>query len=125
MLLYTNPPEKNMKIDELHNKVNDPQVAQLLDKILDAVLALKARLADSNMDSNSIGGILIPPLSPYNIPMGTRPRTKALKADQLKGELKGDLKRAKMIGEFQDKVHPLKDGDQLQPSTPLKPPSPT
>jgi len=50
-----------MEIRELHNKVNDPQVPQLLDKILDAVLALKARLADSNMDSNSIGGILIPP----------------------------------------------------------------
>lgn len=48
-----------MEIDELHNKVNDPQVAQLLDKILDAVLALKARLTDSNMDSNSIGGISI------------------------------------------------------------------
>ena len=48
-----------MEIDELHNKVNDPQVAQLLDKILDAVLSLKARLADSNMDSNSIGGISI------------------------------------------------------------------
>lgn len=48
-----------MEIDELHNKVNDPQVAQLLDKILDAVLALKARLMDSNMDSNSIGGISI------------------------------------------------------------------
>ncbi len=48
-----------MEIDELHNKVNDPQVAKLLDKILDAVLALKARLADSNMDSNSIGGITI------------------------------------------------------------------
>ena len=48
-----------MEIDELHNKVNDPQVAQLLDKIVDAVLALKARLGDSNMDSNSIGGILI------------------------------------------------------------------
>lgn len=58
--MYTNPPEKNMEIDELHNKVNDPQVAQLLDKILDAVLALKARFADSNMDSNSIGGIFIP-----------------------------------------------------------------
>jgi hypothetical protein len=48
-----------MEIDEFHNKVNDPQVTQLLDKILDAVLALKAHLADSNMDSNSIGGIPI------------------------------------------------------------------
>ena len=38
---------------------------------------------------------------------------------------KGDLKQAKMIREFQDKVHPLKDGDQLPPSTPLQPPSPT
>jgi len=31
-------------------------VAQLIANILDAVLALKARLRDSNMDSNSIGG---------------------------------------------------------------------
>jgi hypothetical protein len=46
-----------VEIGELHNKVNDPQVAQLLDKILDGVLALKARLRDSNIDSNSIGGI--------------------------------------------------------------------
>jgi hypothetical protein len=83
--------EKNMEIGGLHNKVNDPHVAQLIDNILDAVLALKARLTDSNMDSNSIGGISIHPLSPYNILMGTRLRTKAPKADQLKGELKGDL----------------------------------
>jgi hypothetical protein len=47
-----------MEIGRLHNKVNDPQVTQLIDNILDAVLALKARLTDSNMDSNSIGGIL-------------------------------------------------------------------
>ena len=45
-----------MEIGEFHNKVNDPQVARLLDNIMDAVLALKARLRDSNMDSNSIGG---------------------------------------------------------------------
>jgi len=37
---------------------------------------------------------------------------------------KGDLKRANMIREFQNKVHPLKKGDQLPPSTPLQPPSP-
>jgi len=49
-----------MEISELHSRVNDPQVAQFLDNILDAVLALKARLADSNRDSNSLGGILIP-----------------------------------------------------------------
>ncbi|MCX6003372.1 MAG: hypothetical protein NTX46_02930 [Chloroflexi bacterium] len=47
-----------MEIGELYNKVNDPQVAQLLDNILDAVLALKARLADSNTDSNSVGGAI-------------------------------------------------------------------
>jgi len=46
-----------MEIGGLHNKVNDPQVAQLIANILDAVLALKARLTVSNMDSNSIGGI--------------------------------------------------------------------
>ena len=50
-----------MEIGEFHNKVNDTQVTQLLDNILDAVLALKARLRNSNMDSNSIGGILITP----------------------------------------------------------------
>jgi hypothetical protein len=91
MLLYINPSGEKLEISDFSNKVHDPRVAQLLDNILDAVLALKARLADSNMDSNSIGGILIPPISPYNIPMGTRPRTKALKADQLKGELIDDL----------------------------------
>jgi len=48
-----------VEIGEFHNKVNDPQVTQLLDNILDAVLALKARLRNSNMDSISIGGILI------------------------------------------------------------------
>ena len=41
---------------EYHTKVNDPQVAQIIDSILDAVLALKARFRDSNMDSNPIGG---------------------------------------------------------------------
>ena len=106
-----------MEMNNFNNKIHDPQIAQLLDNILDTVLALKARLADSNMDSNSIGGILIPPLSPYNIPMGTRPRTKALKADQLKGELKGDLKRAKMIREFQDKVHPENQRTNATPIT--------
>jgi hypothetical protein len=54
-----------MEIDGFHSKVNDPQVAQLIDNILDTVLALKARLTDSNMDSNSIGGITVFP--------GTRP----------------------------------------------------
>jgi hypothetical protein len=48
-----------MEIDRFHNKVNDPRVAQLIDNILDTVLALKARLRNSNMDSNSIGGINI------------------------------------------------------------------
>ena len=55
----------NVEIGEFHDKVSGPQVAQLLDKIMDAVLALKAHLRDSNMDSNSIGGILIPPQTPY------------------------------------------------------------
>jgi hypothetical protein len=52
-----------MEIDGLHSQVSDPEVARLIDDILDAALALKARLADSNMDSNSIGGILISPKS--------------------------------------------------------------
>jgi hypothetical protein len=94
-----------MEIGEFHNKVNDPQIAQLLDNILDAVVALKARLRDSNMDSNSIGGILIPPLSPYNVPMGIRPRTKAPKAEQLKGELKGDLAAYEKFGLYQRSVN--------------------
>ena len=53
-----------MDIEEFQISSGDPAVAKLLDNILDAVLALKARLADSNRDSNSLGGILIPPLSP-------------------------------------------------------------
>jgi|GEM_PF-1207531 len=38
---------------------------------------------------------------------------------------KGHSKGAKMFREFQDKIHPLKKDDQLPPSTPLQPPSPT
>ncbi len=37
--------------------------------------------------------------------MGTRPRTKALKADQLKGELKGDLAAYEKVGLFQRSVN--------------------
>jgi integrase/recombinase XerD len=37
--------------------------------------------------------------------MGTRPRTKALKADQLKGELKGDLAAYEKFGLFQRSVN--------------------
>ena len=33
-----------MEINEVHNKTNDPQVKQLLDNVLDAVLALKAHI---------------------------------------------------------------------------------
>jgi Sec-independent protein translocase protein TatA len=36
---------------------------------------------------------------------------------------KGDSKVAKMFREFQDKIHPLKNDDQLSPSTPLPPAS--
>jgi hypothetical protein len=57
LLVLQVPKKKNMETGELHSKVSDPQVARLIDQILDAVLSLKARLADSNMDSNSIGGI--------------------------------------------------------------------
>jgi integrase len=57
------------------------------------------------MDSNSIGGILIPPLSPYNIPMGNYHRTKAPKAEQLTGELKGDLATYEEVGLFQRSVN--------------------
>jgi hypothetical protein len=53
-----------MDIRTIQSGVDDPEIPRLLDNILDAVLALKARLADSNRDSNSLGGILIPPLSP-------------------------------------------------------------
>jgi hypothetical protein len=35
----------------------DIETSKLLDNIIDAVLALKARLGDSNRDSNSLGGI--------------------------------------------------------------------
>ena len=52
-----------MEIIDIQTGSGDPVVSKLLDNILDAVLALKARLADSNRDSNSLGGILISPLS--------------------------------------------------------------
>ena len=38
---------------------------------------------------------------------------------------KGDLKGAKMMRELQDKVHPMKTGDQLLPPSPIQPPSPS
>ncbi len=38
---------------------------------------------------------------------------------------KGDLKGAKMIREFQDKVHPLKTNGQITPLSTPQPPSPT
>jgi len=38
---------------------------------------------------------------------------------------KGDLEKAKRMRAYQDVVHPLKAGDQLQSSSPLQPPSPT
>jgi hypothetical protein len=38
---------------------------------------------------------------------------------------KGDLKGAKMIREFQDKVHPLKTNDQITPPSTPQSPSPT
>jgi hypothetical protein len=38
---------------------------------------------------------------------------------------KGDTKGAKMIREFQDKVHPLGKNDQVPPLSSLQPPSPT
>jgi hypothetical protein len=66
-----------VEIGEFHNEVNDPQVAQLLDNILDAVLALKARLRDSNMDSNSIGGISISAAEPAQAIPEVKPNTKA------------------------------------------------
>ena len=56
------------------------------------------------MDSNSIEGVLIPP-SLYNMPMDTRPATKARQADQLKGELRGDLATYEKVGLFQRSVN--------------------
>lgn len=38
---------------------------------------------------------------------------------------KGNLKVAKMMREFQDKVHPVQPDDQMSPSSPSQPPSPT
>ena len=45
-----------MGVGEFYKGTCDRTVSGLLDDILDAVLALKARLANSNMDSNSIEG---------------------------------------------------------------------
>jgi hypothetical protein len=63
-----------MDMRGIQESVGSPKVTKLLDDILDAVLALKAHLADSNRDSNSLGGILIPLDSPYNIAMDTPPQ---------------------------------------------------
>jgi hypothetical protein len=71
-----NQRRQKMDIRTIQSGVDDPGVSMLLDKILDDVLALKARLADSNRDLNSLGGILIPLPSPYNILIDTPPRTK-------------------------------------------------
>jgi len=49
-----------MDVREIQDSVGDPEIPKLLDNILDAVLSLKARLADSNRDSNSLGGIYLP-----------------------------------------------------------------
>ena len=53
-----------MDMRTIQSGIGDPEIPRLLDNILDAVLALKARLADSNRDSNSLGGIIIPPPPP-------------------------------------------------------------
>ena len=53
-----------MDMRTVQSGIGDPEIPRLLDNILDAVLSLKARLADSNRDSNSLGGILIPPAYP-------------------------------------------------------------
>jgi hypothetical protein len=45
-----------MEAGHVQNSVNDPKLGEMLDGILDAVLALKARLGNSNRDSNSLGG---------------------------------------------------------------------
>ncbi len=45
-----------MEAGQAQNSVNNPEIGELLDEILDAVLALKARLGNSNRDSNSLGG---------------------------------------------------------------------
>ena len=47
-----------MEISDLRHKISVPQVVRLLDDMMDTLLTLKARFTDSNMDSNSIGGIL-------------------------------------------------------------------
>jgi hypothetical protein len=64
-----------MKMDMrgIQESIGDPEIAKMLDNIFDAVMALKARLADSNRDSNSLGGILIPPTSLYNVPDRSSP----------------------------------------------------
>ena len=53
------------------------------------------------MDSTSIGGVPITPQTPYNTVMEPRPRRKALKEQQLKGDLRGALADYEKIGLFQ------------------------
>ena len=57
--------EKKARVDfmddtALGSSCDQSETMRLLDRLIDAALELKAHLADSNRDSNSLGGILIP-----------------------------------------------------------------
>ncbi len=49
-----------MATDDIKPGLDEQRVSQMLDNLLDIVLALKAGLRPSNMDSNSIGGTSSP-----------------------------------------------------------------
>ena len=48
-----------MEDTALRSSCDQSETMRLLDRLIDAALELKAHLADSNRDSNSLGGILI------------------------------------------------------------------
>ena len=45
-----------MEMRELRENGTPAEIAQMIDHILESVLALQARLGNSNRDSNSLGG---------------------------------------------------------------------
>ena len=59
-------------------------IQDLVNSIVSGIMALAARAANSNSDSNSLGGILIQSLEKLQACMPeTKPRTKASKDEQL------------------------------------------
>jgi len=85
--------------EKLRNCELPADTQDLVITIIDGIMALAARAANSNSDSNSLGGILIHPLE-REMPK-VKPRTKAPKEEQLGRALQGELATYKRVGLFQ------------------------